>query len=224
MAVPVFFSARFVLLDFEMKPSGFDEFDFKVGGLLLFLNTFGTEIIAALALPLAAAAVTPISGAGQDSRDSISPPSAPLGGTASSSPTPFGSMREEYRHPARSSPSPWDAADAAGAGAGGVLSAMERLSALTLLLSSFRTFLSAANVSVQRGHLMLWAVFAPKFVFDATMQAVCGAAAVLAWGVVLLAYRAHFPAAGPPGTAWRSSAAVGYGGGRGSLPARKKAR
>ncbi|CAN0411930.1 unnamed protein product, partial [Ectocarpus sp. 8 AP-2014] len=68
---------------------------------------------------------------------------------------------------------------------------MERLSGLTLLLSAFRTFLSAANVSVQRGHLMLWAVFAPKFVFDATMQAVCGAAAVLAWAVVVVAHRAY---------------------------------
>ncbi|CAN0042053.1 unnamed protein product, partial [Scytosiphon promiscuus] len=74
-------------------------------------------------------------------------------------------------------------------GAPQVLSAMERLSSLTLLLSSLRTLLSAANVSVQRGHLMLWAVFAPKFVFDATMQAVCGAAAVLAWAVVLVSHR-----------------------------------
>ena len=82
------------------------------------------------------------------------------------------------------------AAGHAAAAANGFLLAMERLSGLTLLLSSARTFLSAANVSVQRGHLMLWAVFAPKFVFDATMQAVTGAAAVAAWAVVLAAHRA----------------------------------
>lgn len=225
--------ARHCLLVFPTPNAnpGFDEFDFKVGGLLLFLNTFGTEILAALALPLAAAAAAP--GGSRDFR--CDPPSrlgGPSTGTAMSSPTPVRGQ-EEYRHPPvrTSSPPPWNAA----AAGGGVLSAMERLSALTLLLSSFRTFLSAANVSVQRGHLMLWAVFAPKFVFDATMQAVCGAAAVLAWAVVLVAHRAYcFPAGRRrwwwwcPGAFSSSSsaaaAAANYRGRRGSLSGRKKAR
>ncbi|CAN0091455.1 unnamed protein product, partial [Hapterophycus canaliculatus] len=150
---------QFSRLQYSAAFVGFDDFDFKIGGLLLFLNTFGTEILAALALPLAAASAA----AGSRHRG--------------------GAENGLYEHDRR----PADGA-AAWAGAPQVLSAMERLSCLTLLLSSLRTFLSAANVSLQRGHLMLWAVFAPKFVFDATMQAVCGAAAVLAWAVVLVAH------------------------------------
>eukprot|EP00903_Cladosiphon_okamuranus_P014882 g13781.t1 len=225
---------QFSRLQYSSAFVGFDEFGFKIGGLLLFLNTFGTEILAALALPLAAAAAASASasaspsasGASQGSRrDPLSPLAGASGGgrcvggdggdggdddggATSFSPTPLRG-EEEYRHPTRSPSPPWTAA-------GRVLSAMDRLSALTLLLSSFRTFLSAANVSVQRGHLMLWAVFAPKFVFDATMQAVCGAAAVLAWAVVLVAHRAYFP--GQRAGAWWSSV------GRGSMTARKKAR
>lgn len=184
---------------------GFDEFDFKVGGVLLFLNTFGTEILAALALPLAAAAAAAASGVSQDA-----PPVLPEGVIGADGSETVRS-RPDDRQALYAPPSPrrhsvtggWDgnhhpdASDAAAEAeaeaevATRVLSTMERLSGLTLLLSAFRTFLSAANVSVQRGHLMLWAVFAPKFVFDATMQAVCGAAAVLAWAVVLVAHRAY---------------------------------
>ncbi|CAM9599436.1 unnamed protein product, partial [Ectocarpus fasciculatus] len=195
---------QFSRLQYSAAFVGFDEFDFKVGGVLLFLNTFGTEILAALALPLAAAAA---SGAAASTVSQDAPPVLPEG---DGSENIFG--RPHERHTLSSPPSPrphpvagrWDgnhpdASDAAAeagaeveaAAATRVLSAMERLSGLTLLLSAFRTFLSAANVSVQRGHLMLWAVFAPKFVFDATMQAVCGAAAVLAWAVVLVAHRAY---------------------------------
>lgn len=222
MALPTCFFPLVFFVYFECKPNpGFDEFDFKVGGLLLFLNTFGTEILAALALPLtAAAASASASGASQDSRRD--PPSpiagargADAGGAASLSPTPLRGQGEYWHPAARSLSTPWNAA----AGTA-VLSTMERLSALTLLLSSFRTFLSAANVSVQRGHLMLWAVFAPKFVFDATMQAVCGAAAVLAWAVVVVAHGAYF--SGRPAGAWLFSAGAPWG--RRSLPARKKVR
>ena len=233
--------------------SGFDEFNFKIGGVLLFLNTFGTEILAALALPMLAAAVANknspssdrdesektchqqqeqeqgeqgflldeeffegvttehgvrrrrrnvVGGAGAGTqveqpeayREAFGETSHPRGEATSGSTSPLsgrhhsgdGGRRgdeahETALHPASSSSS-----------AEAFLSAMERISGLVLALSSARTFLSAANISVQRGHLMLWAVFAPKFVFDATMQAVCGAAAVATWAVVLVVHRAFY--------------------------------
>ncbi|CAM9828783.1 unnamed protein product, partial [Ectocarpus fasciculatus] len=146
---------QFSRLQYSAAFVGFDEFDFKVGGVLLFLNTFGTEILAALALPLAAAAA---SGAAASTVSQDAPPVLPEG---DGSENIFG--RPHERHTLSSPPSPrphpvagrWDgnhpdASDAAAeagaeveaAAATRVLSAMERLSGLTLLLSAFRTFLS----------------------------------------------------------------------------------
>lgn len=231
-----------------------------MAGLLLFLNTFGTEILVAFTVPLAAAAATP-----QRTRAPTLPPPRPRdreaydhrSGSGSAGPantciptasTPTlgatnsgggdrapgarirgrGVTAAECMSSAERSDRlgvvpalPMDGrshgdmdgdcrdyGDGTRGGEGAVLNAfrgedgeerdrallsassasflvvMERLSGLMLLLSAARTFLSAANVSVQRGHLMLWAVFAPKFVFDATMQAVSGAAAVVVWAVV----------------------------------------
>lgn len=259
----IFFSAT----DTPACSSGFDEFDFRVAGLLLFLNTFGTEILVAFTVPLAAAAATP-----QRTRaPTLLPPYSPdrepcdhgsgcsSAGLADTSiptasvPTPrasnFGDGNRDpgarirgrgvaaadfmstaersdrlgvipalpidgrshgdtdgacYNYGARTREGEgavldtFRGEDGEGVGvtegggdrallhasATSFLVVMERLSGLMLLLSAARTFLSAANVSVQRGHLMLWAVFAPKFVFDATMQAVRGAAAVVVWAVV----------------------------------------
>ncbi|CBN74927.1 conserved unknown protein [Ectocarpus siliculosus] len=228
---------QFSRLQYSAAFVGFDEFDFKVGGVLLFLNTFGTEILAALALPLAAAAAA-ASGVSQDAAPPVLPEAV------------SGSSRPNDRQSLSSPPSPrphsvagrWDGnhPDDAGNDAAAeaqaqaqtqaqaqettsMLSAMERLSGLTLLLSAIRTFLSAANVSVQRGHLMLWAVFAPKFVFDATMQAVCGAAAVLAWAVVVVAHRAYCCEGWGAAGAGCGLASLGRAA-RPALPPRKKGR
>jgi GPI ethanolamine phosphate transferase membrane region len=119
---------QFSRLQYACAFIGFDDFNAGIGGSLLFVNTFGLEILGILALPLAAVCISSSS-------------------TASSS-----SVEETVL-----------------AFAG---------------LSAARTLLSTVNAVVQRRHLMLWAVFAPKFVFDAVMQAVVGAALVLMWAVV----------------------------------------
>ena len=41
------------------------------------------------------------------------------------------------------------------------------------ILFSARAIFSAMNVMIQRRHLMVWAVFAPKFLFDATVSIFC---------------------------------------------------
>lgn len=216
-----------------------------MAGLLLFLNTFGTEILAAFTLPLAAAAAAtrattatnlcasdePRPEASTEPSPYTDPNAAPSkaashgeGGararaTSGGEKVGFWSGGEQFDSASPAGEPLMRLGIARGYHAGEVecsnrerrervlsatfLDVMERLSGLTLLLSAARTFLSAANVSVQRGHLMLWAVFAPKFVFDATMQAVSGTAAVAAWAVVVASIRAH-----------NNSDSDGYGGRR----------
>lgn len=201
---------------------GFEEFNFQVGGVLLFINTFGTEIIAAFTLPLVAAAAVPSTpvtsglGSRETGGDGVAGKCPGNVGASVSSIDPMGYARagvggdenETLSLRERTAKALWDRDsvsqhsivgspkrdDTEGEQRGrneriyetisSFTYILERLSGLTLLLSAIRTLLSAANVSVQRGHLMLWAVFAPKFIFDATMQAVSGAAAVVVWAVV----------------------------------------
>lgn len=195
----------------EICQAGFDEFNFKIGGVLLFLNTFGTEILAALALPMLAAAVI-----FEERRYGHGTGVTPQHGTTAEQQQPQrprnepqleGDTRNFDEHVAWEAETNLILKSAAAVQASAAtttsrppcntastevfLSLMERISGLILALSSVRTLLSAANISVQRGHLMLWAIFAPKFIFDATMQAVCGAAAVAAWGTVLVAHRSY---------------------------------
>ncbi|CAN0257743.1 unnamed protein product, partial [Phaeothamnion confervicola] len=106
---------QFSRLQYACAFIGFDEFHFRAAGALLFVNTFGTEILAALAFPEVAAARM---------------------------------------------------AAAQATAAASLLRELARLCLLHALLNSARMLLSAANVALQRDHLMLWAVFAPKFLFD----------------------------------------------------------
>lgn len=98
---------------------GFSEFDFTIGGALLFLNTFGTEILIPIILAL-------------DLR----------GGDLE-------------------------------AGLG-----------MYVTCSTLRTVLTCACVVIQRRHLMVWAIFAPKFVFDACLQIVLVTATCVAFALM----------------------------------------
>lgn len=188
---------------------GFEEFDFNVGGVLLFINTFGTEIVAAFALPLAAAAVAmkaPAArlGPGLDHgeeegrEEGQSTDDKPPGGSSDRQPLEVDAHAGEdglevlLSTGARGGKDPYgegvsspEIHDREHSSVSEFVSVMDRMSGVILLLSGARTFLSAANVSVQRGHLMLWAIFAPKFIFDATMQVVSGGAAIVVWAVVV---------------------------------------
>lgn len=221
--------------------------------MLLFLNTFGTEILAAFSLPLAAAAAASAPAIARGHHDCKPQPSPAAmttlpqaAGAVPQGSTPSAARVTVHGTGARiwsgrgsggleESPSPVTAVAAArGSGTAtklidvdtratgkqrgeeegkgerdeereydrassyvAFLMTMEHLSGMILLLSAARTFLSAANVSVQRGHLMLWAVFAPKFIFDATMQAVSGAAAVAVWAVVATSLRYAYSSSPP---------------------------
>lgn len=195
--------------DGEIFEAGFDEFNFEVGGVLLFLNTFGTEIIAALALPMLAAAAATFEDRRYDQGVDVAPQQSHRTTVDKQQPNEPQLERGTWNFNEHGVETNLISKSAAAAVQASSMTAttrppyntasteeaflilMERISGLILALSSVRTLLSAANISVQRGHLMLWAIFAPKFIFDATMQAVCGAAAVATWAIVLVAHRSY---------------------------------
>jgi hypothetical protein len=56
--------------------------------------------------------------------------------------------------------------------------------ATLLHLSAFKTLLTTLCVLLHRRHLMVWAIFAPKFIFDACLHVVMSVACVgLLWCV-----------------------------------------
>jgi hypothetical protein len=59
-------------------------------------------------------------------------------------------------------------------------------------ISTLRTLLTAICVTVQRRHLMVWAIFAPKFVFDSVIH-------VMLCGFMLVAWALVVSLEGPPG-------------------------
>lgn len=66
--------------------------------------------------------------------------------------------------------------------------AFERLRQLALgvqLYQALQTLGAAANAALQRRHLMVWAIFAPRFVFAASLRAVAALGAQTLRGLVL---------------------------------------
>ena len=119
--------SQFNRLQYSAAFVGFEEFDFMVGGALLFLNTFGTELFTVLLL----------------AHNVLS---------SSSSSSSSASLRKAF--------------------------------ATLLHLSAFKTLLTTLCVLLQRRHLMVWAIFAPKFIFDAALHVVLsGASLALLWMV-----------------------------------------
>jgi hypothetical protein len=120
--------SQFNRLQYSSAFVGFDEFSFVIGGCLLFLNTFGTELLVLLLL-------------GHDvlscASSSYSASLLPSLGTK-------------------------------------------------LLVSDFRCLLTTLCVLLQRRHLMVWAIFAPKFIFDACLHVVMSVGCLgLLWGLSL---------------------------------------
>lgn len=124
--------SQFSRLQYSAAFIGFETFHPLVGGILLFINTFGLEVSLLVSLPLL------------------------CGGRSSSD------MNRSL---------------------GGV-TYLDQVALAVSTLSCVRTCLSMLNAYIQRRHLMLWAVFAPKFVFDAVMQAVLSTAVVVMWALV----------------------------------------
>eukprot|EP01084_Bolivina_argentea_P272273 463536_1 len=61
------------------------------------------------------------------------------------------------------------------------LAHLRRLCMQFLFLRSARTLLTSINGVIQRGHLMLWAVFAPKLIFDYAIHVAMGGGLLALW-------------------------------------------
>jgi predicted AlkP superfamily pyrophosphatase or phosphodiesterase len=131
---------------------GFDEFNYDIGGTLLAINAFNPHIMAAVLLPMLMGwrARQMASSLLATSSPSSSSGTSPSSFTTTYS-TTYNSMRrviDGWHHDAQY--------------------------AITLFVFLFiaRATLSSVNAMIQRRHLMVWAIFAPKFVFDAAAMIV----------------------------------------------------
>ena len=156
--------------------AGVEDFDFYQSGALLALNTFGPHVLACLALPLLC---WPERNADMLSGEVAAQPGATgqlvLGERLSGPRKP----RSDHSHlpfagsgtaqPSLSQTSPRTAFRRQF-----LLASLTAMSCRTLTACA-----ATASAAIQRRHLMVWALFAPKFVFEAVTLLVCDAVLVL---------------------------------------------
>eukprot|EP00455_Lapot_gusevi_P001693 TRINITY_DN10646_c0_g1_i11.p1 TRINITY_DN10646_c0_g1~~TRINITY_DN10646_c0_g1_i11.p1 ORF type:complete len:286 (-),score=85.95 TRINITY_DN10646_c0_g1_i11:278-1135(-) len=164
---------------------GFEEFSFKISGLLVFLNTFAGQILVCISLPLllgfrflffsSPPVLSPTSSSSSTDISIIRPvPSASSltgllskrkGGTSSSPAT-------APVTPPSSLDSPLLSSSGSQCAAHKTTECQKFLCQLGIamlwlcLLHTLRCTMTTINVTIQRRHLMVWAIFAPKYVFD----------------------------------------------------------
>lgn len=143
-----------------------DEFHFISGGALLMLNTFGTEV---LLLTWAAGLFANTDyGRGGDLGKEEGPRAAGVEGTEKDTGMEMdkgkeGGVRTEGGGDSRGLKGLWLGGDVA---------------LVLVWVSSLRALLTAICVTVQRRHLMVWAIFAPKLIFESALHLVHVAAVV----------------------------------------------
>jgi GPI ethanolamine phosphate transferase 3 subunit O len=171
--------------------AGVEDFDFYQSGALLALNTFGGFLMAGLALPLVCLPAPWQQGAGAGTESSLAttgyetahqspahpsdarhrqPPGQPQSGTPSAA--------WPHRAPADKSESQFH-------------SDLRVASVVFLTVMTLNAAVATASAAIQRCHLMVWALFAPKFLFDACILLVCDAAVFVGVAVALLVSRRH---------------------------------
>ena len=146
---------------------GFDEMRPLASGPLLLLNTFGPQIVLCLALPAALAAGGVGGGGGGDGSGA--------GAAVAAEATAGGRVTR-----ARAAAAVATEADAEDARQ---LRRRRLLTGAVLLVSGGRAAALAvciASAAVQQGHILLWAIFAPKLIFEMWLCAVADAALLLA--------------------------------------------
>jgi hypothetical protein len=159
---------------------GWDEFSFVRSGALLAANTFAPHLLLLLALAPALAAILAASSYDAGTIDG--------GGGAGSGYDPARSTLDAvsaawYGTTQRSSGMPRQpAASPAAAAAGGAL-------ALLATVQSAAALFTAVFALIARRHLMVWAIFAPKYVFDATTLLVVDGLVLAALALALVAGR-----------------------------------
>lgn len=123
---------------------GFDDFRFYIAGALLGLNTFGSYLVSLLCLPLPLLVVQE-----SQSRPSLAASPAALG--------------DDRGGPSAMSPSHSDTRSVSEL----LRSRWWRTAFTVASYFALNATVSTVFVALQRRHLMVWAIFAPKFIFDA---------------------------------------------------------
>jgi len=163
LALHLFFTsghsrASFSSLQVSCAFIGMDEFQYHIGGMLLMLNTFGHMIVGVGMLAMIMAMRRRNMDRSMMKMNEVNAAAfLPLSNAIRSSPSV-----------ARSLP---------------FLSHHICILLLFSVLSWCRSYLSMLNVFIQRRHLMVWAIFAPRYIFDA-LAALVLQAMVLAVGTV----------------------------------------
>lgn len=160
-----------------------EDFDFWQSGALLALNTFGSFLTYGLALPLVCLPSPP-----QHQGAASASPAAADGAALPADDDAGASQRQAQQQPQsdqvpterthwqtaeESEPSrfQWDLRAAA---------------LMFMTAATLNAVVAMASAAVQRRHLMVWALFAPKFLFDACILLVCDAAVLAGVAVALL--------------------------------------
>ena len=156
--------------------AGVEDFDFYQSGALLALNTFGPHVLACLALPLLCwpeRSTDTLSGAA--ATQSVASARTVLGARLSEA-TQLRGHHRQPPHASSGTAQPKSIQTSA-------RTAFQRQCLLVFLTSTtcrtLTAFAATASAAIQRRHLMVWALFAPKFVFEAVTLLVCDAVLVL---------------------------------------------
>ena len=165
--------------------AGVEDFDFWQSGALLALNTFGSFLACGLSLPLVC--LLPSHAAAADGRsacgDTAAVEAGPVGGSGAAAGSEFGAVAALQRQQQCAA----DQADQSDRRH--LRQGLQTASVAFLTARTLNAAVATASAAIQRRHLMVWALFAPKFLFDACILLVCNAAVILGIAMALVALR-----------------------------------
>ena len=166
-----------------------EEFDFYQSGALLALNTFGSFLMAGLALPLLCLPAPSQQGPGAGTQSAPATAGDDMTHQSHVHPStarhrqPPGQLQNGDRSAARPHQKPADDPESQ------FQCDLRAASVMFVTVMTLNTAVATASASIQRRHLMVWALFAPKFLFDACILLVCDAAVLVGVVVALLVSR-----------------------------------
>jgi GPI ethanolamine phosphate transferase 3 subunit O len=173
--------------------AGVEDFDFYQSGALLALNTFGSFLVAGLALPLVCLPAPFQQGVGAGAQSALATTSSDK--THQSQAHPSAARHQQPPgEPGSGGPSAaWPHRAPADEPEAQFWCDLRVASVMFVTVMTLNAAVATASAAIQRRHLMVWALFAPKFLFDACILLVCDAAVLVGVGVALLVSRRPEP-------------------------------
>ena len=164
-----------------------EDFNFFQSGALLALNTFGPFLLSAASLPLVCPSLLPPHQPAKSREESDGDHSIQFSRSGTQHSSDDGSCRVDVRWHTQQQPQPPDCKQR-----GARLRAEMCAAALAFVTArTLNAAVATACAAVLRRHLMVWALFAPKFLFDACILLVCDAAILTSSALALTAVNAN---------------------------------